>query len=361
MFAKRLRLLILAALPITLLTIVLLGCGGGINLPQVDTDVSTATPDAKGGYLFCFWNTENFFDDKFDDYHTEADKKYDAWFANDPKALKQKVANLSKTLVALNDGKGPDILALAELESERSAELLKDALNARLKDPELHYKHILMKEPKGFGRHIGTAIITRLPVVADKTRLHGHRQRILEGHITVNGHDLVVMATHWTSRVSDEEGEGRDKYADAIYGVYKAMYLANPKVDFLVCGDFNDPPDDDSVIKHLHGVGDKAKVKKSDEPMLFNLFADKNDGKQGSHFYNGKWMLFDQILVSPAMLDGGEGWTCDPATAKIVNDLTADKKGHPHRFGNEHDKVDLEERGYSDHFPVTVRLHVAGK
>src|SRR5437899_2866020 len=85
----------------------------------------------------------------------------------------------------------------------------------------------------GCGRAIATAIITRLPVIDDKTRLHGKRLRILEGHITVKGHDLVIMATHWTSRVSDEEGEARDKYADQVYGVYRGMHMSNPKVDFL--------------------------------------------------------------------------------------------------------------------------------
>ncbi len=353
MAAKRFHLLILSALPLGLLTAVLLGCGG-LNVPVPPAGGS-------GDYLFVFWNTENFFDDKLHDYHTHPDKEYDAWFANDPKALKQKVDNLSKALTQMNDGKGPDILAVAELESERSAELLKDAMNARLKNPELHYKHILMKEPKGFGRNIGTAIITRLPVAADKTQLHGHRQRILEGHVHVNGHDLVILATHWTSRVSDEEGAGRDKYADQIYGVYRGMHMANPKVDFLVCGDFNDPPDDDSVIKHLHGIGDRTKVQKSDEALLYNLFLDKKDGKQGTHYYSGKWEIFDQILVSPDMLGTYGGWTCDTTSAKIINDLTADHKGHPKRFGNEHDKIDLHERGYSDHFPVSVRLNVAGK
>jgi len=350
MFPKCLHRLLLCVLPLSLLAVWMIGCGN-LSLP--------APPNQPAeGYYFCFWNVENFFDDKLNDYKTHPDKEYDAWFANDPKALKQKLDNLSKALIEMNDGKGPDILALAEVESERAAELLMEALNGRLKDADLHYKHILMKEPKGFGRNIATAIITRLPVTANKTQLHGKRQRILEGHVVVNGNDLVILATHWTSRVTDEEGESRDRYADQIYGVFKGMYLSNPKVAFLVCGDFNDPPNDDSVIKHLHGIGDLEKVKKGDEPLLFNLFADKIDGKRGSHFYNGKWEIFDQILVSPAML-AGSGWTCDPKTAKIVNDLTADHKGHPKRFGNQHDKIDLEERGYSDHFPVSVQLKVS--
>src|SRR5207249_875289 len=130
-------------------------------------------------------------------------------------------------------------------------------------------RNILFKDPHG-GRHIATAILTRLPV--SDCRLLGKRQRILEGHIEVHGHDLVVIAAHWTSRVSDKEGDGRDKYADTIYGRYRAMYRSNPSVDLLVCGDFNDPPDDDSVVKHLHAVADRATVQQArEEPLLLNL------------------------------------------------------------------------------------------
>jgi endonuclease/exonuclease/phosphatase family metal-dependent hydrolase len=354
MFANRLGRLTLSVLPLALLAALAIGC--------VRIDAPVASDESAKGYLFCFWNVENYFDDEVNDHRNEADKKFDAWFAENPPVLKHKLANLSKALIAMNDGKGPDIIALAEVESHRAAEMLMDALNSRLKDPELHYQHVLMKEPKNFGRSIATVIITRLPVVGDKTRLHGNRQRILEGHVTVNGHDLVILATHWTSRVSDDEGIGRDKYAKQIYGTYKAMYLSNPKVCFLVCGDFNDAPDDESVTKFLHGSGDLEKVKKSggDDPLLYNLFADMNDRKHGTHFYNGKWEIFDQILISPAMLTES-AWHCQPETAKIVSDLTADRRGHPKRFGSPHDKIDLEERGYSDHFPVTVRLDVAGK
>jgi endonuclease/exonuclease/phosphatase family metal-dependent hydrolase len=319
-----------------------------------------AAPPASGGsdYLFCFWNMENFFDDR-EDGRREPDKSYDEWFAQDKAALKEKLDHLSGALMKMNDGKGPDIIAGAEVESERAAELLMEALNAKVKDPEQKYKHILFKEVKA-GRHIAPVIITRLDVVGDRTQLLGRQQRILEGHLKANGHDLVIIASHWTSRVSDKEGEKRDKYADVIYGRFRAMYKTNPKVDFLVCGDFNDPPDDDSVTKHLHAIGDKEKVKAGgEEPYLLHLFPDKKytDGSAGSHFDRGKWWLFDHIAASPGLLDD-EGWTVETETAKVVNDLTADRKGHPHRFGNERDKG---ERGWSDHFPVSVRLRVAEK
>ena len=76
------------------------------------------------------------------------------------------------------------------------------------------------------GRHISPAVLTRLPVDARRTQVLDKRRRILEVHIEVNGHDLVVLASHWTSRVSDKRGTGRDKYADEIYGRFHAMYRA---------------------------------------------------------------------------------------------------------------------------------------
>src|SRR5439155_7064311 len=176
---------------------------------------------------FCFWNVENLFDDHHDGRENKADKEYDAWFATDREILRLKYDHLSEALIQLNHGKGPDILAVVEVESRRAAELLQEALNKRLSDPALHYTHLLMKELAA-GRHIAPAILPRLPVVADRTRLHGSRLRILEGHVEVNGHDLVVIASHWTSRNSDGHGEHRDKYAYQIHGVFGAMFTRNP-------------------------------------------------------------------------------------------------------------------------------------
>jgi len=294
------------------------------------------------------------FDDREDDRLQGSDREFDHWFAGDPAALKLKLSHLSEALVEMNGHRGPDIIALAEVESQNAAELLRDALNSKLSDSSMHYSHVLFKDPKG-GRHIATAIITRLPVKGDRTQLHGHRLRILEGHIEVNGHDLVVLATHWTSRLTDKTGTQRAKYADQIYGVFNAMYHSNPQVDFLVGGDFNDPPDAPSVTDHLRAGGDLDAVRSSGKPLLLDVFAGPTFSHHGTHFGEGKWYIFDQIVVSPGLLDC-KGWSCDLASAQIVNTLfrPGDKRRLPWRFGNSHAK----DHGYSDHFPVTVRLKV---
>jgi endonuclease/exonuclease/phosphatase family metal-dependent hydrolase len=348
-----LRRLALLLLLVPLLSVVAGGCR---PVPEAG---AVSPENAARSYLFCFWNVENLFDDREDPrLDNKADKEFDRWFAEDVAIRKLKYAHLSEALIRLNDGKGPDILAIAEVENARAADLLRQALNDRLADPGLHYQHVLMKDLSA-GRHIAPAIITRLPVRGDKTRLHGHMQRILEGHVVVGHHDLVVLATHWTSRLTDKDGSHRARYADQIHGTFKAMYKSNPKVDFLVCGDFNDPPNAPSVTQHLHATGDAEAVRRArGEPLLLNLLADKELNEFATHYYQGRWYLFDQIVVSPGLLDN-EGWSCDPASVRTINTLhrPGDKKRRPWAFGGPHEKF---ERGYSDHFPVTVRLKAEG-
>jgi endonuclease/exonuclease/phosphatase family metal-dependent hydrolase len=320
--------------------------------PPPDTGITEP-----GEYLLCFWNVENFFDDQRSPHEPRPDQEYDAWFADNPQILDLKLQRLSEALLKLNGGKGPDILALAEVESVRAAQLLKDRLNKGLADPALHYTHVLMKEVNA-GRHIAPAVITRLPVAADRTRLLVKQLRILETHIQVQGKDLVLIASHWTSQLQKKAGlAGRDKYATQIYGRYKAMYLSNPEVDFLVCGDFNTTPDSEPVVNYLHAVAQRDQLPgPPHEPRLLNLFAARDPHQFGTYYYHGRWAIYDQILISPGLLDE-QGWSCDPASAKTINMLyrPGDPTHQPWRFGSPHDRGP---RGYSDHFPVTVRLKV---
>lgn len=320
------------------------------------TDLNKLIPPGGSDVSFCFWNVENLFDDRRDGRTGPGDKEYDNWFADHPEMLQQKLGKLTEALLKMNNGKGPDILAIAEVENLRAAELLQQALNKRL-DKAHHYQAPLMKEIS-LGRHIAPAILTRLPVIRDRTRNFGNKLRILEAHVKVGEHELVVLASHWTSRLKETNEKGRYEYADKLYGVANAMYLSNPRADFLICGDFNDSPSDPSVTEHLHATGDANAVRAGGRLQLFNLMADKDPaGGHGTHFHQ-RWMIFDQILVGPGMLDT-LGWSCNPASVQTVNTLAkpGDKNHRPWRFGGEKEKGP---RGYSDHFPVTVQLHVQG-
>src|SRR3954463_175655 len=71
-------------------------------------------PPSAEGYLFSTWNVENLFDDQ-DDPRNHDDEE--DWFGRNPEAVHQKVALLTRALLAQNGGRGPDILALVEVEN----------------------------------------------------------------------------------------------------------------------------------------------------------------------------------------------------------------------------------------------------
>lgn len=309
-------------------------------------------------YLFCFWNVENLFDDRPNPRLENIDREFDSWFAKDPQALSRKLDRLCTVLLGreMNNGRGPDILALAEVESQRAVELLRDALNRRLRDKHLHYSSVLFRDPQG-GRSIATAVLTRVPV-RGSARLLGRQQRILEVRLGENKHELTVVVSHWTSRVSDTSGEGRGRYARTIFADFARAYRASPAVDYLVCGDFNDTPDDPAVVRDLGATGELRKVLslgRDDRPLFYNPFAALGRGGKGTLHFRDRPYVFDQVVLSPGLLDG-EGWSYVNRSAAIVERVSF--RGRPDRFGGPADRRPWKNRGASDHFPVTVQLRL---
>lgn len=315
-------------------------------------------PPGSRSVAFCVWNMENLFDDQ-NDHRSPPDGEYDSWFAENPSVRAEKYQHISSALLKFNDGRGPDIIVGNEVESARAAELLKDALNAGLPAGAARYEHLAVKElPANAGRHIAPAVISRFPLTS--SRLLGHRQRILETHVTVNGHDLDLVASHWTSQLSDDghrQTGGRHAYAEVIEENYREACRANSKVDYLVCGDFNDVPDSEPVRQILHMASDYHKVVPGENPpRLFGLLSGRPPSEFGTIFYK-KPLIYDQIGVSPGMFDN-VGWGYDPTSVRVPADglVEPGSARHPWRFGSH---KDTHRRGYSDHLPVLVTLKVA--
>jgi endonuclease/exonuclease/phosphatase family metal-dependent hydrolase len=333
----------------------------------VDLTPKPQTPSSSGAKTvsFCFWNVENLFDDK-DDRRNSIDEEYDNPYAENAKLRQLKLDRLASVFLKMNDGKGPDIIACAEVESVRAAEILMGTLNKNVKNPADKYKHILMKNLDA-GRHISTCVITRLDVSNLATKMHGGNLRILETHVFANGHELCIIASHWTSQLKQDSGgtgnDGRSKYARTIYDVYEKLAAQNPATDVLVCGDFNDNPDSPQVVEGLHATGDRKKVTKTAKgPAFLDLFANKDPQKFGTIWFD-RPQIYDQICVSAGMLDG-DGWACDPDSAKTYTDGLIRPGGtrrQPWRFGDPARNLRDADRGYSDHFPVLVTLKVAAK
>jgi len=308
------------------------------------------------GYLFCTWNVENFFDDQDDPTNHDADED---WFGRDPTAVRAKVDLLAHALLTQNGGRGPDLLAVVEVESRRAALLLRDALNARL-DPADHYTGVVHR-PNRTGRRFGPAVLTRLPVRDDLTRSYVPL-RMLEVHVVGPGDaPLIVLASHWTSRLRDGGDARRATYADAVYRAVAEAVASDPEADVLVAGDFNDEPGDASLIDHLHAVADpdlvRSAARRGDPPLLLDLTAGLDPDRDGTYRHDGRWEVLDHVAVSAGLLDPA-GWQVRPETLRAANApaLRTGRDGRPWRFGG---PTNQAPRGPSDHFALTVRLKVA--
>lgn len=319
---------------------------------------AAGTTSSEKTVVFCHWNLENLFDDR-DDPRRQPDEDFDNWFAKDAAARTAKYQRLATILLRMNDGAGPDLIVGNEVESLRAADLLRTTLNAALPEGAARYEFVAMVDLDA-GRHIAPCVISRYPLSG--ARLLGRLQRILEIRVQVNGRQLVLIGSHWTSQISDKGGDptrGRGAYASTIYNACRDAIRANPAADILVCGDFNDDPDSDPVRRALH-VTDDPKLVTTDTspPRLFGPLSGKSPAEFGTHFYT-KPLIYDQICLSAGMLDTA-GWSYVAQSIRVPTDgliRAGDRSRRPWRFGSRTDSA--AGRGYSDHFPVVATLKVA--
>ena len=310
-----------------------------------------APPAAEGGYLACSWNVENFYDDRDDPDVHDTDED---WFGRNPDLVRQKVGRLAEALRMQGAGRGPDILALVEVESLRAAEMLRVALNGRL-PADLHYPYVYFRENRT-GRHFAPAVISRLPGQVDEALRFGATLRILPVRLEAGGARLTLLVSHWTSRLTDKTGDRRAVYGDALYRAARGL---GGEADVLLCGDFNDEPDDPSVRDHLHAIADASVVRNADGPLrLLDLTAALDRDRSGTISYRGRRQVFDHVVASPGLLDPA-GWLVLPGSLRVEDgpSLITGRDGRPWRFGGPNERG---ARGFSDHFAVSVRLQVDG-
>lgn len=344
--------------------------------PPPGASEAAVAPPAGPGYLFCFWNVENLFDDVDDP--AQSDPEEDG-FARRPDLLALKLDRLAEALLRLENGRGPDVIALVEVENARAADLLRAALNARLPQ-SLQYPHLIHRDLRS-GRRFEPALLTRLDVPgrpdgglvpglpgpwaaaapAGPTR-RGPRafgaKRILEAQVSARGRPLTLLISHWTSARTDRDGAKRLAYADALAAACADRLGAEPALDLLLAGDFNTGPDSPAVTEHLRGTGDRARVQSGARPpWLLNLMAGRDPQQFGTYRFQGQWAILDQLVASAGLLDA-QGWQVLPETLRVVGDapLRTGPAGRPFRFG---EVASEGPRGYSDHLAVTVRLRLA--
>ncbi len=123
---------------------------------------------------------------------------------------------------------------------------------------------------------------------------------------------LHLYVNHWPSR---KEGTkiSQIKRFDAANTLRKhldGLLLEYTDAQVIVMGDMNCTPDSPPVYKVLD---QKAKP----ENPLINLGWDIHYSNSGSTNFRGKWLMFDQILASPNLLNSSSNETLNPNTSEL--------------------------------------------
>ncbi len=276
------------------------------------TAVAQAQEKKFNAYAVGFYNLENLFDTQHDEGHN--DYQYLPDGSNKWNELKysHKLANMSKVLSEMGTDFLPKVgCAIIGVSEVENAHCMADLCEQpALKAKNFQFVHIegpdyrgvdcaLIYQPKFFT----VRDVKLIPYYYEKQE-DRDRGRATRGFLTVSGtlagEHVTIVVNHLPSRGATsfyrEEG-GRQ-----IRLVVDSLVQDDPNVKILVMGDMNDDPQDKSMAEAL-GAKRKMKDVPNEPGGLWNPWWDILASGTGTLQYDGKWNLFDQIIVSNALLD----------------------------------------------------------
>lgn len=287
------------------------------------------------------WNVENLFDTQDDP------KKYDEEFTPNgtmhwtDEVLRHKLYNLTDVVRRIDDGYGPDILGLCEVENSDVLSLF--AKQSNIESLGYRYSYINNgNDPRG----IDVALLSRYPAEVTWHKAMPGNREILKAKFNLHGHALYILLNHWRSRLGGKETSQPQRIdaAKLVAKLVQEILQHDQSADIIVMGDFNDNPNDVSITKHLGAIHYNGHTNKSDLYNLTYTTTPSHWVKPRSHF--------DQMIISRGLLDQ-QGFTYIQKSFKIV--------GFPYMCNQAGQSLSFSVQnklGYSDHFPVLVYLQM---
>ncbi len=312
------------------------------------------------GRMACvaFYNIENLFDTI--DAPDINDEEFTPTGANlwNTQRYRKKLENLAKVISSIGSEHvkgGPDVIGLAEVENRQ----VLDDLVAMLPLQEARYGIVHYDSPDRRGIDVAllykkaSFVITQSTV--NRLNMPWNNAFFTRDQLVVSGlldGELVhFIVNHWPSRASGPEF--RAEAAKLTRRLTDSLLAVSPSVKIMIMGDLNDDPVDPSITEVLGAKNDIRNLAKSD---LYNPYWQLfRDGK-GTLTYRNAWNLFDQIIVSAALISPApKTWKYSQAEVHkpgFILEQEGAYAGYPLRSfaGGRYTA------GYSDHLPSYILL-----
>lgn len=314
-------------------------------------------------YSVAFYNLENLFDTINDPEKNDEEFLPDGTYRWGALKYQNKLNNLAYAISKIATDKfcpqGPAVIGVSEIENRTVLEDL-------IKTGELanrNYDIVHFDSPDRRGVDVGmiydrnqftvdTAISVPLIFAHDPER-RTRDQLLVSGKLA--GEPVHIIVNHWPSRLGGEKKSrpSREAAAQLSKQLADSVMAADPEAKVIIMGDLNDDPFNNSCSKILGAVKEQSDVK---DGTYFNTMWKLYDAGYGSLGYQGKWNLFDQIIVSHNLV-GSDRSTLKYFKSEIFNkdflrQESGKYKGYPKRTHAQGRYLN----GYSDHLPVIIYL-----
>lgn len=312
-----------------------------------------------------FYNLENLFHPTNDSTKNDEDFTPDGSYHYTFQVYHERLYNMANVLSQLGTDvtpAGAGLIGIAEVENDL---VLKDLVNhPKLK--ERNYQFVWFPTPDVRG--ISTAliynpkyfrVISAKPVRVPLEKVHQPRptRNILFVQGVLAGNDTAyVMVNHWPSRSGgvSETMPYRELAAQVNRELTDSLMAINPNSKIFIMGDLNDNPTDASIKKVLRAKADTTGIGLND---IYNPWINIFKKGAGTEVFDDQWNLFDQIMVSGAVLQNNNAKWKYHSSRIFKRDFLVHEsgveKGYPHRaFSIER----VWDNGYSDHFPTVIFL-----
>jgi hypothetical protein len=318
-------------------------------------------------HFIAWWNLENLFDienalGRSDKLKRTLGNELKGWTSP---VLNQKLANLASVIRQMNNGLGPDLLGVCEVENRAVLELLVSSLSL----PARKYK-IIHQDTKD-ERGIDIAFIYDDKIFTPDKKPNIFSLEIIKRFATrtimqVNfrtrkgNNQVIMMGNHWPSRSGGQyESEPFRMMAGETlsYWMKRIQEIYGEDVAVMVMGDFNDEPFNRSLTEYALSVNQPQKVTRAKNPYLYNLMYANVANQEGTIAFDGTPLTIDQFMVSKGFLSSDGKFGIGQSSLKIESyPGMVSKNGEPIRYGRPSQKSSYNQKGFSDHLPISVQI-----
>lgn len=315
-------------------------------------------------YAVGFYNQENLFDCIHDEGKNDYEFLPSGSYKWDELKYAHKLRNMAKVLAEMGTDKLPGVgCAFIGLSEVENAHVLTDLVAQEpLKARDFRFCHIEGSDERGidcaliYNPSLFTVRDVKLvPYVQSLKKDSAYHTR---GFLTVSGtlagEHVTAIVCHWPSRFSGSFY--REQGASQVKALKDSLLADDPDCKILVMGDMNDDPTNKSMHEVLSAKEEVDMVGPGDmyNPW-YNLLVKQG---QGTLTYEGSPNLFDQIVMTPNLLNKKgqrdystlKFWTNQIFRRDYLFQSEGPYKGSTKRTTAGGVWLD----GYSDHLPVVA-------